>query len=114
MLGLDVVATEFTPRAIPGMATSPRYEGQTIPGVRLSTRGPLAEPLRVTVELLDSFMDASADRAQIINRPEVFDRLVGDPAVREALLADTPPADIAAGWAGDVARFEQRSLAYRN
>jgi uncharacterized protein YbbC (DUF1343 family) len=114
LLGLDITATEFTPRAIPDMANNPRYDGQTIPGIHLSTSGPLNEPLRVTVELLDAFMDASPGRDSIINRPDLFDRLVGDPAVREALLADTPPVDIAAGWAGDVARFEQRSFVYRN
>jgi uncharacterized protein YbbC (DUF1343 family) len=112
--GLEIEATEFTPQAIPGMAAGPRYEGQTIPGIRLSTNGPLAEPLRIAVELLDAFMDNSADRTMIINRAEVFDRLVGDPEVREALLANAPPDAIAANWADDVAQFEQRSREYKN
>ncbi|MFW2382701.1 MAG: exo-beta-N-acetylmuramidase NamZ domain-containing protein [Acidimicrobiales bacterium] len=114
LLGLDIVATEFTPEVIPGMATNPRYEGQKISGIHLSTGGPLAEPLRVTVELLDAFMDAAVDRTAIIDRPDVFDRLVGDPGVREALLADARPADIAGDWVDDVTRFKQRSRPYRN
>ncbi len=113
LIGLEITETQFTPESIPGMATSPRYEGQTVPGIRLSTAGPLTEPLRVMVELVDAFMDASADRSAIIDRPEVFDRLVGDRAVRQALLENSPPQVIAAGWADDVERFEQRARPYR-
>ena len=113
LLGLDIIPTEFTPQDIPNMAVNPRFEGQTIPGIKLTTSGPLADPLRVTVELLDAFMDASADRSAIIDRPDVFDRLVGDPAVRIALIGDLPPSEIAELWADDVQDFASLTKAYR-
>jgi uncharacterized protein YbbC (DUF1343 family) len=113
LLGLELTATAFTPRSIPNMAPNPRYEGQNLPGIKLATSQPLPEPLRITVELIDAFMDASPDRTALITRPDVFDRLVGDPAIRQALLDDVSPAEIAAMWADDVERFRALAARYR-
>ena len=113
LIGLDVVASEFTPKDIPNMAVNPRFEGQTLPGIKLTTNGPLEDPLRVTVELLDAFMDAAADRSAIIDRPDVFDRLVGDPAVRVALIGDLAPGEIVKLWADDVQDFGLVADRYR-
>ncbi len=114
LLGLDITATSFVPRAIDGMATSPKHEGTMLSGIRLSTGEPLPEPLRVAVELLDAFMDAAPDRRVVIDRPDVFDRLIGSSEIREALLADTAPSAIAKSWEADVAAFRQLSDTYRN
>jgi uncharacterized protein YbbC (DUF1343 family) len=111
--GLELTATTFTPRSIPNMAPNPRYEGQNLPGIKLGTNQPLPEPLRTSVELIDAFMDASPDRTDLITRPEVFDRLIGDPAIRRALLDDVPPAEIAKLWADDVEGFRALAAGYR-
>lgn len=113
LLGLDLTATTFTPRSIPDMAQNPRYEGQNLPAIKLATNQPLPEPLRISVELIDAFMDAIPDRSALIDRPDVFDRLIGDPAVRQALLDNVPPADIAALWANDIEQFRNVAAAYR-
>ena len=114
LLGLDITATTFVPRSIEGMSTSPKHEGTMLSGIHLSTGEPLPEPLRVAVELLDAFMDAAPDRRAVIDRPDVFDRLIGSPRIREALLANTAPSAIAHSWEADVAEFRQRSDPYLN
>ncbi|NNF54857.1 MAG: DUF1343 domain-containing protein [Acidimicrobiales bacterium] len=114
LLGLDLTATNFVPRSIEGMAKNPKHEGTELRGIHFSTGAPLPEPLRVAVELLDAFMDASPDRAALIDRPDVFDRLIGSPQIREALLADTAPSDIAELWENDVTDFRRLSDTYRN
>lgn len=113
LIGLDIVPTEFTPQDIPNMAVNPRFEGETIPGIKLTTNGALDDPFRVTVELLDAFMDTVDNRSAIIDRPDVFDRLVGDPAVRIALIGDLPPAEIVELWTDDVADFRLTADRYR-
>ncbi len=113
LIGLDLVPTLFTPRSIEGMALNPRYEGQALPGISLTTSGPLSEPMRVTIELLDAIMDVTPDRSSVIDRPEVFDVLVGSRAVRTALIENRDPSEIAAEWAADVEAFERQSAPYR-
>ncbi len=114
LLGLDITTTSFVPRPIEGMAKNPRYEGTELPGIHLSTGEPLPEPLRVAVELLDAFMDAAPDRRTVIDRPDVFDRLIGSPRIREALLANTAPSDVAQLWQVELSEFRQLSDSYRN
>jgi uncharacterized protein YbbC (DUF1343 family) len=111
--GLEVSEREFVPRSIPDMASAPRYEGRPLAGIALGTTAPLTEPLRVSVELLDAVMDSVDDRRSIIDRPDIFDRLVGSAEVRIQLLADTPPDEIAAGWRERSNRFGELAAGYR-
>ncbi|NNE95364.1 MAG: DUF1343 domain-containing protein [Acidimicrobiales bacterium] len=108
--GLEVglEAETFTPESIPGMAISPRYQGQAIVGVTLSTGAALRSPVRLAVELIDAAMDVSSDRSAIIDRPDVFDRLIGSSSVRAALIEDRSAAEIAASWTDEVNRFTER------
>lgn len=41
-----------------------------------------------------------------------FEKLIGDPSIREKIKAGQTPAQIKAGWAGDVERFRQQRKPY--
>ncbi len=111
--GLEVSERTFIPRSIPDMASAPRYEGQLLAGVALATTAALVEPLVVSIELLDAVMDSVEDRRSIIDRPDVFDRLVGSAEIRRQLLLDTPPDEIAANWREGRDRFTELADSYR-
>lgn len=112
--GLHAAVTTFTPRSIPGMSVTPRYEGQELTGVELNTTGPLSTPFLTGLELLDAFLDTLADRAGVIDQPAGFDRLTGDPAIRRQLLDDVDPGSIAETWRTDTEAWTTRSLRYRS
>lgn len=97
-IGLDVTPTTFTPQPIPGMAPTPRYRGQLLSGIELSTTAPLPSPFLTGLELLDAFMDAAPDRGAIIDRPDGFDLLTGDRSIRLQLIDDVEPHRIAGAW----------------
>ncbi len=111
--GLEVSERKFVPRSIPDMASAPRYEGQLLDGVALATTAPFVEPLGVSIELLDAVLDSVENRRSVIDRPEVFDRLVGSADIRRQLLLDTPPDEIAANWREGRDRFTELADTYR-
>ncbi|MHB1597086.1 MAG: exo-beta-N-acetylmuramidase NamZ family protein [Streptosporangiaceae bacterium] len=95
--GVAFRAADFVPRF-------DRYAGQQVSGVALHVTDHASfEPLRCALEIIAAAARLWPDRLTF--RDEHFDRLAGTDRVRLALLDGVPPADIAAGWAGDVAAF---------
>ncbi len=114
LTGLNAAVATFTPRSIPKMSVAPRYEGQELTGVALSTTGPLSTPFLTGLELLDAFLDTMADREGVIDQPAGFDRLTGDPAIRRQLLEDVDPGSITETWRLETEAWTTRSLRYRS
>lgn len=106
--GLSAEAAPFTPTPIEGMADDPEYSGQNLSGVRLHVTDPATfDPVPAGV-LLFEVVQAHAKAAgagSIITDSETFDLLAGTSRLRQALVANTPAADIVASWSGEVAAF---------
>lgn len=86
------------------------YEGQVLQGVRLVVTDPATfRPVQVAVHLLHALQDLYGperiwDEASGA-RPEFFDLLTADPAVRQALLDGTSPAEITTAWEAPLEAF---------
>lgn len=95
--GVAFRAADFVPHV-------DRYAGQRVSGVALHVTDPASfEPLRCALEIIAAAIRLWPDRLTF--RDEHFDRLAGTDRVRLALLDCVPPADIVAGWDGDLADF---------
>ena len=92
--GVSVEVVSFTPRA-PGDG---KYGDTLVAGLRFRVVDrDRYDPTAVAVALLAAVRATHPDRFAFL--PAHFDRLAGGPALREALEAGRPSADIVAGWA---------------
>ena len=108
--GVRFEAARFTPRSIPGAATSPRFEGEEVGGVRIVvTDAAAVRPVALGVHLL---------HAAYHQRPAGFfdaawlAKLAGTDRLRRMLEAGASPAAIVAAWRAEVAGFEQARQPY--
>lgn len=104
----------YTPVEIPNTARAPKYENQSIPGIRLRvTKRKDFEPVRFGIELICALQrlypgELSIDEAR-------FNRLSGDRRVREKILAGVGASEIVAGWQAELEVFKtlrQKYLLY--
>jgi len=111
--GVSFEVVELSPVDIMDVATDPRLEGETFPGVRVViTDATTFTPSAVGIHMLDAII-ASAPGQTVIDRGAVFDLLAGTSDVRRQLLAGVTATDITADWADIAAEFEARSFPYR-
>jgi uncharacterized protein YbbC (DUF1343 family) len=105
LAGVRFEAVTFLPEAGPA-APEPRFEGRTVPGVRLEiTDVDTVRPMEIAVHLLHHLLAQAGDR-EIIERPGFFDLLAGRSALRRALLAGEDPATVVASWDADLRQWE--------
>lgn len=110
--GVMFEVVELSPTVIVDVASDPRFEGATMPGVRIVVTDAVAfRPSAAGLHLLQAIAD-SAPGQTVIDRGAVFDLLAGSGDVRQQLLAGTPVAEIVADWPDIAAEFEARSFAY--
>ncbi|MEZ5853764.1 MAG: DUF1343 domain-containing protein [Hyphomicrobiaceae bacterium] len=112
--GVAFAPIAFTPRAIPGMASAPRFKNRTIEGIALTLTDPAAfRPVETGVQCLAAFTDRLHSQGEnLIADPVAFDRLAGSNALREALRRKIPGADIPGMWEEDIKRFRQNRRKY--
>lgn len=108
--GVRFEAARFTPRSIPGVAASPKFEGEAVAGVRIVVTGPAAvRPVALGVHLL---------HAAYHQRPAGFfdagwlTKLAGTDRLRRMLEAGASPEAIIAAWQDEVAGFERARAPY--
>jgi uncharacterized protein YbbC (DUF1343 family) len=106
--GVILTATTFTPRQ-PGDG---KYADTLLQGVRIqvtdrATYNPPATALRLLMAI------RSVHPAEFAWIPAHFDRLAGQPGLREALDRGAPLDSILAVWAGQRAQFEPRAAGVR-
>lgn len=105
--GVEVTATEFTPRA----PTDGKYDGVAVRGLRFRvTDRSRYDPTRLAVALLAALVTLYPDSFQF--RPASFDRLAVGPELRLALSAGRAPAQIWDAWSAPLERFRQTRLKY--
>ena len=121
------LASTMNDRALPGVrfeamlvtpdraiAPRARFPGQSIAAVRFEITDPtIFQSVTTAVYLLDAIADqADAGGHVLITRPHTFDVLAGSERLRIALESRTPPEEIVAEWAVELAEFEAVRLRY--
>ncbi|MGD9806765.1 MAG: exo-beta-N-acetylmuramidase NamZ domain-containing protein [Hyphomicrobiaceae bacterium] len=113
--GVRIAATRVKPRAIAGVATSPRFLDRNIEAVRLNvTDAATFKPVEAGVHLLVAFHKvlAAAHAGPLVTDTKMFDRLAGTDRLRKALTSGMKADAIIATWRSDVARFAERRARY--
>jgi uncharacterized protein YbbC (DUF1343 family) len=102
--GVSFEAATFIPRAIPGVTSAPKFEGEICQGVRISVvdRNKVL-PVRLGISVLTAFLRMHP-REMELQHPR-FDLLSGDSYVGQMLEEGADPEDIAGRWKPDLARF---------
>jgi uncharacterized protein YbbC (DUF1343 family) len=113
--GISFDTTTFTPTSRPQAAPSPRFEGQTLHGVRLRvTDRHAVRPVELGIHALHAvYQQARAeDDTAFISRPEHLTRLAGTERLQTALENGLSPDAIIDSWNQDVAQFRERRDPY--
>lgn len=101
--GLAAEPVEFTP-------ASSKHAGRRCSGVRLRFRsGMQAAPVETGVRLLAALAALAPESLKV--KPRAMDLLLGDPGVRAAVAAGSPPGS--GRWSAGLEAFRARSLPYR-
>jgi uncharacterized protein YbbC (DUF1343 family) len=115
LAGVQFAAAAYTPRAIPGVAAHPRFEGQRIPGIRMAvTDAGRLEPLETGVHVLAAlFAEARAKGvAEPIANLAMFHALAGTKRLYQMLASGRRGAEIVAAWQAEVAQFKAQRARY--
>lgn len=115
--GAAFQALRVTPRAIKGVATSPRFRDTEIGAVRVAiTDGAAYRPVETGIHLLAAFAALlRANGKRPVADPAFLDKLAGTGRLRQALERGTPAEDVIRAWSAEVARFRaarERYLLY--
>ena len=111
--GAHFEAEAFVPRDLPGQATNPKGEGETVSGIRtVVTDARAFEPVAVGVHLLDAvYRAAGAERSFF--KPDWLAKLAGTRRLHAALRRGDAPEAILASWADEADAFRQLAEPYR-
>jgi uncharacterized protein YbbC (DUF1343 family) len=110
-----IAATRIKPRAIAGVATTPRFRDRDIPAVEIAiTNAARYRPVETGVHLLAAFQRSLATHGggPLVTDAKAFDRLAGTDRLRKALARGVPADDIVAMWDHEIARFTERRAPY--
>lgn len=108
--GVRFEASHFTPCSIPGVAASPKFEGEAVSGVRVVVTDPDAvRPVALGVHLLHA---AYHQRPADFFDADWIAKLAGSDRLLRMLEAGTSPEAIAAAWHDAVAEFERARVPY--
>ena len=113
--GVRFEAVTYTPRAIADVASKPRFDGKTIPGVRVHVTAPdRVEPLEIGAHALAMLIaEAKAKGAgQLVGNPSMFNAIAGTRRLRQMLDQGRDGAAIIAAWQDEVRAFNARRQTY--
>jgi uncharacterized protein YbbC (DUF1343 family)/CubicO group peptidase (beta-lactamase class C family) len=110
-LGCTLEPIEFTPRAIPGKASSPKYKDETCKGLRFRIDEPEhIRPFRLAVAILCAVRRTQNDKFKWL---ESFDTLAGTIALRQMIEGGKSVDQMTDMWMKAHAAFrKQRTLLY--
>ena len=109
--GISLEAARYTPRSIPGKATSPQYRNESCNGIRIKIDDPLqVRPFRLATALIIAIRRRHPDRLQLTKG---LDTLAGGPEFRQQIEANLSAADIIASHGPALDKFsKERPLRY--
>ncbi len=112
--GVKFTNVRFTPRSIPGVAVSPKYEQELCRGIRITvTDRNAVRPVRLGIDVLYAFRTVHPEQEMF--RVRRFDILTGSTEVRTMLNDGAHPHEVAAQWdkgLSDFAVLRRRYLIY--
>jgi len=115
LAGVHFEATRYRPVAIPGVATRPRFAGESIGGVRLVvTDASRIEPLEVGVHVLAALAieAGAAGRRRLVGNLAMFHAIAGSKRLYRLWQAGSDGASMVAAWRDEVARFRTARAKY--
>jgi uncharacterized protein YbbC (DUF1343 family) len=113
--GVALKPEEFTPCAIKGIASEPKYEGQRCNGIRISiVERDKVEPVKLGIAVVAAFKRCHPRETDLRHRR--FDILTGSQEIRRMLEDNAHPNDICSNWSSSLERFSairQKYLIYQ-
>jgi len=104
--GVRFEAASFTPQS-PG---DRKFDGEEIPGVRLTATGPEYDPTLASLALLREIRDMSGDHWEW--RVSHFDRLAGTDLIRLGIEEGMSVTEMREGWDEALERFQEMRVPY--
>ncbi|MBN1639022.1 MAG: DUF1343 domain-containing protein [Ignavibacteriales bacterium] len=104
--GIEIVPTEFTPKVIPNMASSPKYEDEICYGIKIqiTDRG-IFEPVKFGIKVIYAIFKLYPDKAEF--RSNSINRLFGKKYFQEMILAGKTPEQIINVWQDELNKFKE-------
>ncbi|MEM1117689.1 MAG: DUF1343 domain-containing protein, partial [Bacteroidota bacterium] len=105
--GVRFEAASFVPVDLPGQATDPKHEGETVRGVRLVVTDPEAfRPVATGVYVVEAiYRQAPRGVHRSFFKADWMAKLAGTHALRQAIVDGQAPAAIVASWDAEAAAF---------
>ncbi len=108
--GAELQAVSFIPEDIDGMATNPKFKGQTCNGIKVKVTDPQKfESVKFGVKLLYVLNKLYGSK---LNFTGSFDRLAGNSELRELINKKTTPDKIFGSWQKELTKFEKKRINY--
>ncbi len=113
--GVRFEPAAFVPVDLPGQATNPKFEGETVRGVRLVvTDADAFRPVAAGVYVVEAvYRQAPRGAHSRYLTRDWLAKLAGTDALRRGILDGLAPSAIVAGWDADASAFATRADAYR-
>ncbi|MBL7979671.1 MAG: DUF1343 domain-containing protein [Bacteroidetes Order II. Incertae sedis bacterium] len=112
--GVVFQPTNFVPKSIPNMATSPKLQGRKLYGVQLKVTDPLAlQSVEVGIHTLAAFYaQATPTIRKTFFLRDFMGKLAGTNRLIEMLEAGKSPEQIIRSWHQELAAFQQKRMPY--
>ncbi len=102
--GVRLKPVEYTPVDIPGMVTNPKYKGEKCNGISIKvTNRNNFKSVEFGISLVCALHSLYPENFKF--RDAGFDRLSGDKAIREKILAGESPREIISSWQNELKDF---------
>ncbi len=113
--GVRFEPATFVPADLPGQATNPKWEGETVRGVRLVVTDPAAfRPVATGVYAVEAvYRQAPRGAHRSYLKADWLAKLAGTDRLGRAVSSGLAPAAIVAGWQEEAEAFEARAEPYR-
>jgi uncharacterized protein YbbC (DUF1343 family) len=112
--GARFESVTFTPKSIPGMSSSPKYQEQEISGIKIIiTDQHSYQPVETAVHLICAVYGSlgNSDRERFF-KDAGFDHLAGTHSLRLAVERGVPPEEIIAAWKEERELFVKKRAKY--
>lgn len=112
--GVRFEPAHFTPRSIAGMASTPRFEGTSLEGVRILVTDPATfRPVESGIHVITAFREQALRAGEaLVSRPDWLTSLAGTDRLGALLSAGATAEQIVSAWRDDVRAFEMRRRPY--
>jgi uncharacterized protein YbbC (DUF1343 family) len=106
LVGIELKQETFIPKEIPGVASNPKYKGETCQGIKITVRDRYKfDPVNFAVKLLCTLQKVHPQDFKF--KDSRFDKLAGDAKLRKLILEGKNPDSIINSWQKELDDFIQ-------